>query len=74
MNANRIIAVNTIILTVKLIISIVVSFVVSRLLLEALGVDDYGLYNVIGGIVAMLNLVGTSMVATSYRYLSIELG
>lgn len=74
MNDNKKIAANTIILTIKLIISIVVSFVVSRLLLEALGVDDYGLYNVIGGIVAMLNLVGTSMVATSYRYLAIEIG
>lgn len=74
MNGNKKIAVNTVILTIKLIISIVVSFVVSRLLLEALGVDNYGLYNVIGGIVAMLNLVGTSMVATSYRYLSIEIG
>lgn len=74
MNENKKIAINTIILTIKLIISIVVSFVVSRLLLEALGVDNYGLYNVIGGIVAMLNLVGTSMVATSYRYLSIEIG
>lgn len=74
MNDNSKIAVNTVILTIKLIISIVVSFVVSRLLLEALGVDNYGLYNVIGGIVTILNLVGTSMVATSYRYLSIEMG
>lgn len=74
MNDDKRIAVNTGILTIKLIINIIVSFVVSRLLLQALGVDDYGLYNVIGGIVVILNLVGTSMVATSYRYLSIEIG
>ena len=73
-NENKKIAINTIILTIKFIINIVVSFVVSRLLLEALGVDNYGLYNVVGGVVAMLNLVGTSMVATSYRYMSIEIG
>lgn len=74
MNDDKRIAVNTGILTIKLIVNIIVSFIVSRLLLQALGVDDYGLYNVIGGIVAILNLVGTSMVATSYRYLSIEIG
>ena len=74
MEDNKAIAVNTVILTIKLIINIIVSFVVSRLVLKALGVDNYGLYNVIGGIVVMLNLVGTSMVATSYRYISIEIG
>ena len=74
MNDDKRIAINTGILTIKLIINIIVSFIVSRLLLQALGVDDYGLYNVIGGIVVILNLVGTSMVATSYRYLSIEIG
>lgn len=71
---NKRIAVNTLILYFKLIISIIVSFVVSRLVLEALGTSDYGLYNVVGGIVALLNILGTSMVATSYRYMAVELG
>ena len=71
---NKKIAKNAIILYIKLIINIVVSFVVSRLVLDALGTSDYGLYNVVGGIVTLLNAMGTSMVATSYRYMAVEFG
>ena len=73
-NSNKRIAINTVILYAKLIITIVVSFVTSRLVLQALGASDYGLYNVVGGIVSMLNILGTSMVATSYRYMAVEIG
>lgn len=71
---NKRIVINTVILYVKLIISIVVSFVTSRLILQALGANDYGLYNVVGGTVVMLNTLSVSMVATSYRYMAVELG
>lgn len=74
MNDNKTIAINTVVLTVKMVITIVCSFVISRLVLQALGADNYGLYNVVGGIVGMLALVSTSMVATSYRYIAVERG
>lgn len=74
MNDNKRIALNTVILTIKLVITIVCGFVVSRLILRALGADNYGLYNVVGGIVGMLALVSTSMVATTYRYIAVERG
>ena len=74
MNDNKTIAINTIVLTIKLVITIVCSFVVSRLILQALGADNYGLYNVVGGIVSMLALISASMVATSYRYIAVEQG
>ncbi len=74
MNDNKTIAINTIVLTIKLVITIICSFVISRLILQALGADNYGLYNVVGGIVAILNLVATSMIATSYRYIAVEIG
>lgn len=73
-SANKRIIINTAILYIKLIINIVVSFITARLVLDALGASDYGLYNVVGGIVAMLNILGSSMVATSYRYLAVEIG
>ena len=73
-SSNNRIALNTIVLYAKLIITIVINFVLSRLILDALGASDYGLYNVVGGIVSMLNILGTSMVATSYRYMAVELG
>ncbi len=74
MNDNKKLAYNTVVLYIKLIINIVVSFVASRIVLDALGASDYGLYNIVGGIVVMLNLLGSSMVATSYRYMAVELG
>lgn len=74
MEGNRRLAVNTAILYIKFILTTIISFVTSRLILDALGASDYGLYNVVGGIVIMLNTLGTSMVATSYRYMAIEIG
>jgi O-antigen/teichoic acid export membrane protein len=73
-SSNKRLAINTIILYGKLIITIIISFLTSRLVLDALGVSDYGLYNVVGGIVSMLNILGTTMIATSYRYMAVELG
>jgi O-antigen/teichoic acid export membrane protein len=46
----------------------------SRILLRALGVADYGLYNVVGGVVAMFAFLKTAMVSASQRFLSFELG
>ena len=71
---NKKIVLNTTVLYIKLIINIAISFVTSRLILDALGASDYGLYNVVGGVVAMLNTLSTTMVATSYRYMTVELG
>lgn len=74
MNDNKRIVVNTAVLYIKLIINIIVNFVVARLVLDALGARDFGLYSVVGGVVSMLNILGTSMVATSYRYMAVEIG
>lgn len=74
LSGNKRIAANTMVLYGKLIISIVISFLVSRLVLDALGASDYGLYNVVGGIVSLLNTLGITMIATSYRFLAVEIG
>lgn len=74
MNDNKRIAFNTTILYLKLIISIIVGLYTSRLVLQALGASDFGLYSVVGGIVTLLNTIGITMSCTSYRYLSVELG
>lgn len=71
---NKRIVVNTSILYVKFILNTIISFLTSRVVLEALGASDYGLYNVVGGVVVMLNTLGTCMIATSYRYMAIEIG
>lgn len=71
---NKRIAYNTIILYVKLILSVIIGLYTSRLILLALGASDYGLYTVVGGIVSLLNIIGITMVSTSYRYISVEMG
>ena len=74
MNENKKIAFNSVILFVRLCIVSVISLISARFVLQALGASDYGLYNVVGGIVALLNVVNTAMVTTSHRYIAFELG
>jgi len=74
MNDNKRIAFNSLILFVRLFIVSVIGLLSSRFVLQALGASDYGLYSVVGGIVALLNVFCTAMVTTTYRYIAFELG
>ena len=71
--ANRIV-VNTVILYCKLIITIVVNLFATRLILGAMGVDDFGIVNLVSGIVAMLSFIQNSMTISTQRYLSVNMG
>lgn len=68
------IAINTIITYVRLFIIMVITLVSTRLVLKILGVEDYGLYNVVGGIVVILNIFCTGMQTTTRRYINVEMG
>lgn len=71
---NKRIAKNTILLYVRMFIMMAVGLFTSRIVLDALGVSDYGIYNVIGGLVTMFSvLTGAMSVATS-RFLTYALG
>lgn len=74
MNSNKKIALNSVVIFVRLCVVTVIGVYASRIVLDALGASDYGLYNVVGGIVALLNVVNTAMVSTTYRYIAYELG
>lgn len=74
MNDNKKIAFNSIIIYLRLCVVSLISIVLSRVVLDALGASDYGLYNVVGGIVLLLNVVNSSMTSTTYRYLAFEIG
>lgn len=50
------------------------SLYTSRIVLDVLGVENYGLYNVIGGIIILLNLLNSSMVSATQRFLTYEIG
>ena len=51
-----------------------VTFYTTRVLLQVLGVDDYGIYNTIGGIVVLFAFLNTAMVTTTQRFLNFYLG
>lgn len=55
-------------------ITLLVSLYTSRIILNALGVTDYGIYNVVGGIVAIFGFLNSAMVSSTQRYMSYELG
>lgn len=71
---NKRLAQNTLLLYLRMILIIIVGLYTSRVVLQTLGVDDYGIYNVVGGIVAMLAFLNSAMTAASQRFISFELG
>ena len=66
--------VNTIAQNVRTIINIVFSFYTIRVILEALGHEDYGIYNLIAGVVAMLAFITNALITTTQRFLSYNQG
>ena len=70
---NRVIL-NTAILYAKMVVSILVGLISTRLVLKALGVEDYGIYNLVAGVVSMLAFLNTSLAASTQRFLSFSLG
>lgn len=72
-NSKRIVK-NTILLYFRMIVVTVVSFFTVRITLRVLGVEDYGIYNVIGGVVAFLNTISATMSSASQRYLAFDIG
>lgn len=71
---NKRIAKNTILLYFRMLLTIVVGLYTSRVVLNTLGVSDYGIYNVVGGIVAMLAFLNSALTAASQRFIAFELG
>ncbi len=71
---NRRIAKNTIFLYFRMLIVMAVSLYTSRLVLQALGVVDYGIYSVVGGLVSLCSVFSASISSAISRFLTIELG
>lgn len=73
-NNNRRIALNTVVLYAKLFLSSIIGLFTSRFILQALGASDYGLYQVVGGFVIMMNFLGATMSSVTTRYIIVEYG
>lgn len=74
MSDNKRIAKNTMFLYFRMILIMGVTLYMSRVILDKLGVDDYGLYNVVGGVVGMLSFLNGTLSTGTLRFLTYELG
>ncbi|MFI3315313.1 MAG: lipopolysaccharide biosynthesis protein [Rikenellaceae bacterium] len=71
---NRRIVKNTLMLYVRTLISMLVGLYTSRIILGALGVEDFGIQNVLGGVVGMFSLISSSLSSSISRFITFELG
>ena len=72
-NTKRI-AKNTLLLYIRMLLLLVVSLYTSRVILKVLGIDDYGIYNLIAGFVTFLTFITNSLVSAMQRYFNVALG
>lgn len=71
---NKRIAKNTMFLYFRMIITMAVSLFTSRVILQTLGVDDFGIYNLVGGITAMFQFLNGTLADATQRYITVEIG
>lgn len=72
-NTKRI-AKNTVFLYIRMFVMMLIGLYTSRVILNVLGVEDYGIYNVVGGVVSMFSLLTAAMSSSISRFLTVELG
>lgn len=70
----RRIARNTLMLYIRMFVLLLVGLYTSRVVLEALGENDFGIYNVVGGVVAMFTIISGALNSAVSRYITFELG
>lgn len=74
MEPTKRIIVNTSVQYIKAIVTTVLSLFSMRIILEAIGISDYGIYSVVGGVIAMLGFITNALVITTQRYISYYYG
>lgn len=72
--SNRRIAKNTLVLYARMIFMTLLGLYTSRVILQVLGVTDYGVYSVVGGVISMMGILTKSLSTAVSRYLTFELG
>lgn len=68
------IAKNTSIQYVRLIVSIIIGLYSVRIILDALGTEDFGIYGLITGVVTLMSFINTSLTQTSVRFIGVSMG
>lgn len=65
---------NTLYLYVRMFVTMAIGLITSRVILKTLGVDDFGIYNIVGGVVILFSFISNSLRNATQRFLSYELG
>lgn len=73
-SSNKLIMKNAAVLYFRMLITVLVGLYTSRVILQALGVEDFGIYNVVGGFVSLFSIISASISASIVRYLTFSLG
>ncbi len=73
-SSNKLLVKNTLMLYIRMFFMMAVSLYTSRIILDVLGVSDYGIYNVVGGLVSSLSLLTSSLSGAISRFITFELG
>lgn len=71
---NKRIAKNTLMLYIRMLLTLEVSLYTSRVVLQVLGVEDYGIYNVVGGVIVLFSFLNGALTQATQRFLTYELG
>lgn len=71
---NKRIAQNTLLLYCRMLLLMVVTLYTSRVVLSALGIEDFGIYTIIGGVVTMFSMLTGSLSSAISRFITYELG
>ena len=72
--SNRRIAKNSVYMSIRMIIVLIISLYTTRVVLNVLGVDDYGVYNVVAGFVSMFAFLNNALSSSTQRFYNFELG
>ncbi len=68
------VAKNTLLLYIRMFVTMVVGLYTSRVILNVLGASDYGVYNVVGGVITLSAFLNSSLTSASQRFITFELG
>lgn len=74
LSSNRTLAKNTVLIYIRMLLILLVSLYTSRVILQVLGVSDFGLYSLINGVVLSFTFVNNSLTSTGHRYLAFSIG
>lgn len=71
---NKLMLKNTLFMYMRMLIMMLIALYTARVILQTLGVDDYGIYNVVGGIIVFFTILNNGLASASGRYITVEVG